>query len=86
MADFIYKGRDSKGVLVEGLLSAPSKQFIAAELLKKGITPIAIDPHVAQIDINELFQRIPMFKPTVSLDELVLLCRQMFALTRAGIP
>tara|TARA_R100000306_G_scaffold54193_2_gene51348 strand:- start:174000 stop:175229 length:1230 start_codon:yes stop_codon:yes gene_type:complete len=86
VADFTYKGRDGKGVLVEGLLSAPNKQLIAAELLKKGVTPVSIEPHVAQIDINELIERIPMFKPTVSLDELVLLCRQMFALTRAGIP
>ncbi|WP_020406367.1 type II secretion system F family protein [Hahella ganghwensis] len=86
MALFAYKGRDNKGGLVEGSLEAASRDVIANELLRQGITPTSIQEKAAQTDILESLRKHPLFRRRVSLDELIILCRQMHALSRAGIP
>ncbi|OZG70852.1 MSHA biogenesis protein MshG [Hahella sp. CCB-MM4] len=86
MAQFAYKGRDSKGGLVEGTLEAANQEVIANELLRQGITPTSIREKAAQKDVFEAIRKHPLFRRKVTLDELIILCRQMHALTRAGIP
>lgn len=85
MAKFYFQGRDAKGASVDGVLEVPSASMAASELTKKGIIPIKIseqaDTKAASINLN-----IQLFKPKVNLDELIIFCRQMNALTRAGIP
>ncbi len=85
MAKFQFQGRDSKGASVEGVLEVPSATAAANELLKKGITPIKISEQAAkQASLSAM--NIQLIKPKVNLDELIIFCRQMNALTRAGIP
>lgn len=85
MAKFQYQGRDSKGASVEGVLDVMSANAAASELAKKGITPIKIaEQTVKKQSVANI--NIQIFKPTVNLDELIIFCRQMNALTRAGIP
>ena len=43
MAHFAYKGRDSAGKLVEGLLEGVSSGGVADVLLGRGITPVSIN-------------------------------------------
>lgn len=85
MAKFQYQGRDGQGQSVQGVLDVASQAMAASELQRKGITPIKIAEHKeskkADININ-----LPMFQKKVSLDELIIFCRQMNALMRAGIP
>lgn len=85
MAKFQFQGRDSKGASVDGVLEVASASMAASELAKKGIIPLKIseqaDSKSAGINLN-----IQLFKPKVNLDELIIFCRQMNALTRAGIP
>ena len=86
MAHFVYKGRDSKGTLVEGSLTGANQELIAGELLRQGITPTSIREQAESVDVLEVIRKHPLFRPKITLDELVILCRQMYALTRAGIP
>tara|TARA_R110001592_G_scaffold363077_1_gene680039 strand:+ start:5216 stop:6442 length:1227 start_codon:yes stop_codon:yes gene_type:complete len=85
MAKFKYQGRDSKGTSVDGILEVGSANAAATELAKKGITPIKIVEH-ADKSASMSSMNIQIFKSKVSLDELIIFCRQMNALTRAGIP
>lgn len=85
MAKFQFQGRDSKGASVDGVLDVASANLAASELAKKGITPIKITPQ-AEKAASMGSMKIQIFKPTVNLDELIIFCRQMNALTRAGIP
>jgi MSHA biogenesis protein MshG len=85
MAKFQFQGRDSKGSAVTGELDVISQNAAVSELSRRGVTPIKITEiegsgkKSGQINIQ-------IFKPKVSLDELIIFCRQMSALTRAGIP
>ena len=39
---FTYRGKDSRGAVQQGALAAPSPEAAASELMRRGITPLAI--------------------------------------------
>ncbi len=84
MAKFSYRGRDSSGQLVQGDVEATSAGFLANDLAQKGITPI----NISEVETGEATNllEIELWPKKVSLDELIIFCRQMYALTKAGIP
>ncbi len=87
MASFNYTGRNANGEQVNDNITADGINAVAEKLLKRGITPTAIEPvqkaenNLASMDVSELFNN-----GKVSLEELIVFCRQMYALMRAGVP
>ena len=82
MAEYSYRGRDRSGNLVNGQVQASDENGAAEMLLRRGITPLQIQPFVKgfSLDLGEVF------KPRVGLNELIIFVRQMHSLTKAGIP
>ncbi|WP_194756219.1 type II secretion system F family protein [Aliidiomarina indica] len=83
MAEFRYQGRDRQGKTVRGLLQGPDEAAIAQQLIRKGIVPQQIKSSSegsSGIDLKALFT-FP-----VPLPELIMFIRQMYSLTKAGIP
>lgn len=89
MATFQYKGRNHKGETVSGTAEAKSSQAVAEELMKKQITPIDIKLTKATTDSNSTYEKFMrssfMVKP-VKPEELIIFCRQVTTLLRAGVP
>jgi len=88
MASFKYTGRNSGGSQVKGFIEAANTSAVAEQLLRKNITPISIlastankSESLASKDVSEIFG----FNK-VSLDELIIFSRQMYALMRSGVP
>lgn len=90
MATFNYIGRNANGAQVKGVLEATNASAVAEQLSKKSIIPISINEgkdkktansSSANIDIGEL-----LGMSAVNLDDLIVLCRQMYALMRSGVP
>ena len=89
MAAYSYIGRDAKGSQIKGKLEAKSSAAAAEQLSRQQIIPISIEEaknrgeqaSLGQIDINEL-----LGFDLVSLDDLIIFCRQMYALMRSGVP
>ena len=84
MAAFVYRGRDVDGKAVDGQLSASNRDSAASQLLQRGVTPVSIIEKAD--DEKKSGFNIQLTKPQVSTDELILLTRQLYALTKAGIP
>ncbi|QJT12534.1 type II secretion system F family protein [Aeromonas sp. 2692-1] len=83
MSSFAYKGRDSQGNAVSGVMEATTEMAAAEQLMRRGVMPTELKPgkaKAAALDWSLLLER------GVRLDELVVFSRQMYALTRAGIP
>ncbi|MDD9231284.1 MSHA fimbrial biogenesis protein MshG [Aeromonas hydrophila] len=83
MSSFAYKGRDSQGNAVSGVVEATTEMAAAEQLMRRGVMPTELKPgkaKAAALDWSLLLER------GVRLDELVVFSRQMYALTRAGIP
>ncbi|MCJ8311354.1 MAG: type II secretion system F family protein [Saccharospirillaceae bacterium] len=84
MKNYKFKGQDAAGNIVTGHHQAESKQDVILELKRKQLTPILIEVDKISIDFNfDISEILP--KAKVKDDDLIIFCRQMFALTRAGI-
>jgi MSHA biogenesis protein MshG len=85
VAQFHYRARNSRGDLVEGTVEAGSAEAVATQLLNTGVTPIDIGEARPRSDAFAQL-RARLGPGTPSLDDLILFCRQMYTLTRAGVP
>jgi len=90
MATFNYIGRDSTGKQVKGSLEVANSTMAAEQLTRQQIIPISIvasqssasqGGSLAGKDIKELLGIV-----SVSLEDLIVFCRQMYALMKSGVP
>ncbi len=84
MPNFRYKGRTGRGQAVTGEIEAETSDAVAAQLMNTGITPVEIDA-VAERELDQR-RAAGIFRPRTSLDDLILFSRQMYALTKSGVP
>ncbi|GAA5179882.1 MSHA fimbrial biogenesis protein MshG [Niveibacterium umoris] len=83
MAGYSYRGRDARGVLVEGLLDALNEAAVADNLMSRGITPL--DIRVARGRGFSL-GRLKLGERKVSDEDIMFFSRQMYTLMKAGVP
>ncbi len=82
---FFYKARNTRGELITGELDAASADGAAAQLLNLGVTPVVLEEKDdAESPLKVLLEKLGARK--VSTPELIMLCRQMYTITKAGIP
>jgi MSHA biogenesis protein MshG len=83
MANFTYKARNASGELASGSLEASDASSVAQILLGRKFTPIEIkevsDSANVSLDLS-------IFTPNIKLEDLVIFSRQMYSLTKSGIP
>ena len=85
MSNFRYRGRSGRGDLITGRLEADDIDAVASRLLNLGITPLEIAPDAARgATVQELLQRLGAGRPSTA--DLVLFSRQMYSITKAGLP
>ena len=85
MPKFSYKGRNSRGDLINGVLEAGSVDAVASQLLNSSIIPIDISEKSSEANaLGEIWDVLNTRKP--GLDDLVMFSRQMYSLMRAGVP
>ncbi|WP_117236075.1 type II secretion system F family protein [Vibrio maerlii] len=84
MATFQYQGRNLKGDKVAGQIDAATQELAADALVNKGVIPISLveggSGSGLDFDLSKLFVR------SVPLEILVIFCRQLYSLTKAGVP
>ncbi len=87
MAKYSYQARDKRGALIKGDMEAADEDTVATALVADNLIPLRIqlvalkEKSALDIDLAQFFT-----KKHVPLDDMVLFCRQMHALTRSGIP
>lgn len=86
MGEYAYKGRSAGGAPVDGRLRAASTDAVASRLQSIGITPVAITTvsDQEQLTFSDIRRRLGRDRPTTK--DLVLFCRQMYTVTRTGLP
>lgn len=89
MALFHYIGRNARGEKVSGQQEAATASQVAAFLSERQITPVSIetrDKPQATAGAGDFDLKKIRFLQRIKLDELIIFSRQMFSLTKAGIP
>jgi MSHA biogenesis protein MshG len=87
MAEFSYKGRGSDGRLVNGRTAGDSVDQVAQRLMSTGVIPIeiaSIGVVAGTLNFEKLGRRLGLGGVTTT--DLVMFSRQMYTITRAGIP
>ena len=82
MAVYKYRGRDAQGQQVTGVVDATSESAAADQLMSRSVIPLELNETKERQD----FSLTELFKAKVSLSELQIFSRQMYSLTRSGIP
>lgn len=85
MAVFEFRGRSPKGELVTGQQEAASRDALASHLLSRGITPLDIRIHNPKPDLGQRWQEW-RHGGRVNTIDLIMFCRQMHTISKAGIP
>ena len=86
MASFEYIARQTDGKSTKGVMEANNEETVADRLLANGVMPVSIKETTSsgdlmQMDVADFFQ-----SKKVDIQELVMFSRQMFSLTKAGLP
>ncbi|MCD8530575.1 MAG: type II secretion system F family protein [Saccharospirillaceae bacterium] len=85
MAEFIYRGRDPRGQRVDGVISAGSSHSALEQLQQQQIIVLALD-EAREAPPSSLLSITLWSRERISADELILLTRQLYSLTKAGVP
>ena len=85
MASFRYEGRGQGGKVVAGRMSAGSSEAVAGELAGMGVTPVRIVLIDEDSDPLEGLRRWWRMR-RITAPDLLMFCRQMYTLSRAGVP
>jgi MSHA biogenesis protein MshG len=87
MAEFSYKGRSAEGKLVNGRTQGETIEQVAQRLIATGVTPLdiqALGGVASSLSMEKLSRKLGLGKVTIT--DLVMFSRQMYTITRAGIP
>lgn len=85
MAAFQWQGRNTRGQLVNGRVEADNSDAVAEQLLRLDITPIEIES-AGEINNSRFTLRLALGMDQPELNDLILFARQMYTLTKAGVP
>jgi MSHA biogenesis protein MshG len=85
MPFFRYSARNAKGELQHGILEAVNDSALAAILIRQSLSPITIESFEEEQDVLKQIKTFFKFGYP-SLSDLAFFSRQMYSLTRAGIP
>jgi len=85
MSSFAFEGRSAEGQRVSGTLEGVSKDAVAGQLSSRGITPINIQPSKPKSEVGEWWLKVSG-QEKVRVEDLIMLTRQLYTITKAGIP
>lgn len=85
MTIYAFRGRNTEGRLVNGQVDASSPDAAASQLLGRGVTPLALDEQKITQSLSERWQEMTN-TGRVKTVELIMFCRQMYTITKSGIP
>jgi len=85
MSTYAYRVSDVNGKTIVGKIQAASDDLAATELIGSGLTPISIekvkDKSSGDLDLGSIFR-----SRNIEIEELIMFSRQMYSLSKAGIP
>ena len=86
MVTFAWRGRNSRGELVQGQLDAVGEGAAADQLIAMGVAPvhIAVSAQRADEALDNWWTRLS--RQSVSVEDILVFSRQMYTLNKAGVP
>ena len=86
MPTFAYKGRNSGGQLIEGVLDGATAGAVVDVMRGLGLTPVEVKETRARASKSSASLNVTLFKQKVTQIDLLLFSRQMHTLLKSGVP
>jgi MSHA biogenesis protein MshG len=86
MPFYAYKGRDRAGQAVQGVMEGTDSGAVAGQLVGAGITPTEIKAASAPVVRAGRGLLARLGEPGISHTDVLLFCRHMYTLLKAGVP
>lgn len=86
MPTFAYKGRNTGGQLIEGVLDGASAGAVVDVMRGLGLTPVEVKETKAKASKSGSSMNIVLFKQKITHIDLLLFSRQMHTLLKSGVP
>ncbi|ODS23334.1 MSHA biogenesis protein MshG [Candidatus Endobugula sertula] len=86
MANFAYYGRNEKGMAIRGCIERATENDVLHYLSEKRITPINIEEQELQKKFGDILSQYLIVKKGIDNDQLIMFCRQMRTINKAGLP
>ncbi len=84
MATFRYQGRTLDGSTTSGKIEAVNSESAAEVLMNQGVIPLKLT--LEKDSLGSQFSLSKLFVPAVPLEVIILFSRQLYSLTKAGVP
>lgn len=85
MSKYRYSGRSKQGQVLTGEMEAATIDAVASALIGRGITPVKIEPFSAASSYMRQLNSL-LGADKVGTNDLIMFCRQMYTITKSGIP
>lgn len=85
MATYYYEAKDYSGTPSDGVIEADNESQVASQLAAKNLIPIIIELEKKEFDLTVILDKL-LLRGRVNIDAMVMFCRQMSVLIRAGVP
>lgn len=85
MPQYWYQGRETNGHLRKGKMEAESSQSVARQLSQQGIVPVKIEKIAEKLSFFD-GETVFLSWQSVLPEDIILLCRQLHTLVKAGVP
>lgn len=85
MANFKCTARNASGQLVTHLIEAENRLLAAQIISNRGMTPVSVTPAELHTDLFENIKHSYALNQ-LNINDMMLFCRQMYSLTKAGVP
>ncbi len=85
MTLFAHRSRNAEGRPVTGQIEAANLDAAANQLLERGLIPLSLEEQQLELSLSERWQAFSS-RGRVDTVELIMFCRQMYTITKAGVP
>ncbi len=85
MPSYHYKARNEAGRLLSGTLQADSPTQAAQNLSGRGLIPVSIEDSAQSMDLTQQYDEWRALN-SLNINDLLLFSRQMYSLSKAGVP
>lgn len=85
MPIFRYRGRNQKGKVISGELESLTRDTALNHINRLGVIPLSISEVKVTEDVLSLTRKIPWPRKKTRVDDIIMFCKQMFSLLKAGV-
>ncbi|MFP4306735.1 MAG: type II secretion system F family protein [Desulfococcaceae bacterium] len=81
MTEFVWKGKNKRGVTVQGTIEAANLDIAKSHVGKKSLASFKVKEKP-----KDIFENIDFFQPKVTNKDVIIFCRQFSTMIDAGLP